>query len=47
MDVYYLNAYNDLMDVIGHAGDAPRPASAPDSRPEKCSAFLKRSSGKA
>ena len=45
MDVYYLNAYNDLMDVIGHAKDVPRPASAPDSRPEKCSAFLKRSGG--
>ena len=51
MDVYFLNAYNDLMDVIGHSQDAPQSApqtasqsgSRPDSRPEKCSAFLKRS----
>ena len=43
MDVYYLNAYNDLMDVIGHAQDAPLRAPSLESRPEKCSAFLKRS----
>jgi hypothetical protein len=50
MDVYYLNAYNDLGDVIEHSKDAgkPSPSSAlqtpikVSSRPEKCSAFLKR-----
>ncbi len=42
MDVYFLNAYNDMMDVISFS-----PKSAPDGiskvdRPNKCSAFLKR-----
>lgn len=42
MDVYYLNADNDMSDVIAHAKTATADATA-SSRPEKCSAFLKRS----
>ena len=37
MDVYYINAFNDVMDVISKSAEKPV------SRPEKCSAFLKRS----
>jgi hypothetical protein len=37
MDVYYINAFNDVMDVISHSAEKPV------SKPEKCSAFLKRS----
>lgn len=37
MDVYFINAYNDVMDVISHSAEKPV------SKPEKCSAFLKRS----
>ncbi len=39
MDVYYLNAYNDLGDIIANSQEAGKPAA----HPEKCSAFLKRS----
>jgi len=44
MDVYYLNAFNDLSDVISFA---PKPSDATGSGGgrEKCSAFLKRSGG--
>jgi hypothetical protein len=38
MDVYYVNAYNDLGDIISHSADTAKPAE----KPEKCSAFLKR-----
>ncbi|MGO4870456.1 MAG: hypothetical protein ACLPGW_07560 [Roseiarcus sp.] len=38
MDVYYVNAYNDLGDILAHAKEAGKPAA----HPEKCSAFLKR-----
>jgi hypothetical protein len=38
MDVYFINAYNDLGDIIGHGQDAAKAST----RPEKCSAFLKR-----
>ena len=38
MDVYYVNAYNDLGDVLAHLKEEGKPAA----RPEKCSAFLKR-----
>jgi hypothetical protein len=37
MDVYYINAFNDVMDVISKSAEKSV------SRPEKCSAFLKRS----
>ncbi len=38
MDVYYINAFNDAMDVISHPAEGTAAK-----RPEKCSAFLKRS----
>ena len=38
MDVYFLNADNDLGDVIAYLKEV----ATPSSRPEKCSAFLKR-----
>jgi hypothetical protein len=42
MDVYFLNAYNDLMDVISFAPErAPNGIRFGD-YPDKCSAFLKR-----
>jgi hypothetical protein len=43
MDVYFLNAYNDLMDVISFSAElAPGGIRFAD-HPDKCSAFLKRS----
>lgn len=39
MDVYYLNAYSDLGDVLANSKEVSKPAA----HPEKCSAFLKRS----
>jgi hypothetical protein len=43
MDVYFLNAYNDLMDVISFSPErAPNGVRLGD-HPDKCSAFLKRS----
>ena len=39
MDVYFLNADNDVGDVIAYQKEL----AAPSARPEKCSAFLKRS----
>ena len=41
MDVYLLNADNDMMDVLSYSLEAPTPAG----QPEKCSAFLKRTPG--
>ena len=41
MDIYYLNAYNDMMDVISSSLELG-PLGGMD-RPDKCSAFLKRS----
>jgi hypothetical protein len=42
MDVYYLNAYSDLMDVISFSPElAPGGVNNSD-QPDKCSAFLKR-----
>lgn len=43
MDVYFLNAYSDLMDVISFSQElAPGGVRSAD-HPDKCSAFLKRS----
>lgn len=42
MDVYYINAFNDLMDVISHSAEKVPGLAKPAERPEKCSAFLKR-----
>ncbi len=39
MDVYYVNAANDMGDILANLKEAGLPAS----HPEKCSAFLKRS----
>lgn len=41
MDVYYLNAYNDLMDVISYPPELTGGIRSGD-YPDKCSAFLKR-----
>ena len=41
MDIYFLNAYNDLMDVISAATESTTTGGS--YHPEKCSAFLKRS----
>jgi hypothetical protein len=38
LDVYYVNAYNDLMDVVSYSAEGGGEAA----RPSKCSAFLKR-----
>jgi phospholipase B-like protein len=43
MDVYFLNAYNDLMDVISFSPELVPGGVRPGDRPDKCSAFLKRS----
>ena len=43
MDVYYLNAYNDLMDVISSSKEIVGRGGRIDDQPDKCSAFLKRS----
>ncbi len=43
MDVYYLNAYNDLMDIISSSGENDGAAVKLEDQPDKCSAFLKRS----
>ncbi|HEY3277500.1 MAG TPA: hypothetical protein VGJ94_12840 [Syntrophorhabdaceae bacterium] len=41
MDVYFLNAYCDLMDVISYRG-VPPGGMRPGNYPDRCSAFLKR-----
>ncbi|MDD2338350.1 MAG: hypothetical protein PHD01_17470 [Geobacteraceae bacterium] len=43
MDVYFLNAYNDLMDVISFSAELAPGGVRPGDHPDKCSAFLKRS----
>jgi hypothetical protein len=43
MDVYFLNAYNDLMDVISFSPELAPGGVRPGDHPDKCSAFLKRS----
>jgi hypothetical protein len=43
MDVYFLNAYNDLMDVISNSPELARAGERSVDHPDKCSAFLKRS----
>jgi hypothetical protein len=42
MDVYFLNAYNDLMDVITFSPELAPGGIRPGDHPDKCSAFLKR-----
>jgi hypothetical protein len=42
MDVYYLNAYNDLMDVISFSPELAQGGVRSGDYPDKCSAFLKR-----
>lgn len=43
MDVYFINAFNDVMDVISHSAELVRSSEKSVGHPEKCSAFLKRS----
>jgi hypothetical protein len=43
MDVYFLNAYNDLMDVISFSPELAPGGMRLGDHPDKCSAFLKRS----
>lgn len=43
MDVYFLNAYNDLMDTISFSPELAGGGIRPGDHPDKCSAFLKRS----
>jgi len=45
MDVYFLNAYCDLMDVITFSAEFAPGGVRPGDHPDKCSAFLKRSDG--
>ncbi len=45
MDVYFINAFNDVMDVISQSAELNPGSEKVVSRPEKCSAFLKRSGG--
>ncbi len=42
MDVYFLNAFNDLMDVISFSPEIAPGGTRPGDYPDKCSAFLKR-----
>jgi uncharacterized lipoprotein YmbA len=42
MDVYFLNAYSDLMDVISFSSELALGRVRPVDYPDKCSAFLKR-----
>lgn len=43
MDVYFLNAYNDLMDTISFSPELAEGGIRHGDHPDKCSAFLKRS----
>lgn len=45
MDVYYLNAYSDVMDVIAFSPELAPGGVNPSDQPDKCSAFLKRTGG--
>jgi uncharacterized lipoprotein YmbA len=42
MDVYFLNAYSDMMDVISFSPELAVDGIRPGDYPDKCSAFLKR-----
>jgi len=42
MDVYYINASNDLMDVLSYSAELAAGGVSPGDHPDKCSAFLKR-----
>jgi hypothetical protein len=42
MDVYYINAYNDLMDVLSYSAELTDSGVNSVDFPDKCSAFLKR-----
>jgi hypothetical protein len=43
MDVYFINAFNDIMDVISFSSELAVGGVRPGDHPDKCSAFLKRS----
>jgi hypothetical protein len=43
MDVYFINAYCDLMDVLSFSAELTIDGVSPGDFPDKCSAFLKRS----
>ncbi len=43
MDVYFINAYSDLMDVLSFSAELTVDGVSPGEFPDKCSAFLKRS----
>ncbi|MDI6743453.1 MAG: hypothetical protein QMD11_12030 [Smithella sp.] len=43
MDVYFINAYCDLMDVLSFSAELTIDGVSPGEFPDKCSAFLKRS----
>lgn len=43
MDVYYINAFSDLMDVLSFSPELTVDGVSPGEFPDKCSAFLKRS----
>jgi hypothetical protein len=45
MDLYFVNAYSDLMDVIAHSLEAAPGGVRHGDPPDKCSAFLKRTGG--
>jgi hypothetical protein len=45
MDVYFLNAFNDLMDVISFSPEQAPGGVRQGDHPDKCSAFLKRTDG--
>lgn len=45
MDVYYINAFNDMMDVIAYSPELSSNNISLVEQPDKCSAFLKRSGG--
>ena len=45
MDVYFINAFPDLLDVISFSQEAVLEALRIGDRPDKCSAFLKRTRG--
>ncbi len=42
MDVYFINAFNDLMDVISFSPELAPGGTRPGDYPDKCSAFVKR-----
>ena len=45
LDLYFLNAFNDLMDVITSSLERAPGGVRPGDHPDKCSAFLKRTRG--